>query len=80
MSNIVEIKRQSLRNVPEKLRDLAAAIEAGTHGDVTSALVLIPVAGDVPMAFGFGDQDGDRHPVVVCEMAKVWFVTRQVTR
>lgn len=79
--NVVELRPgPTLRDIPGMLRSLADAVEAGEHGDVGSALVLIPREDDYPLAFGFGEQGGESHPIIVMEQAKVWFVANIVGR
>lgn len=78
---VVALRRgPSLADIPGMLRNLADDVEAGVYGEVPSVLVLMPRSGDYPHAFGFGDQDGEHHPIVTMEIAKVWFATRQVAR
>lgn len=69
-----------LNDVPGRLRLLAEQIEAGEHGEVSGALILLPQAGDYPSAFGFGDIEGQNDPIIVCELAKAWFVANLVRR
>jgi hypothetical protein len=50
---VVTLHESTLRDVPAKLRQLADAIEAGEHGDVSCCGVAI--MGSTMEAFGFGD-------------------------
>jgi hypothetical protein len=74
-AKVVEIRPgPCLQDIPGMLRNLVDMVEAGKYGDVQSMLVISPRDGDSPRAFGFGEQTGDFHPVVVLEQAKSWFV------
>ena len=72
--------RPALNDIPGRLRLLADQIEAGEHGEVEGALVLLPQADDYPAAFGFGDVEGQNDPIILCELAKAWFVNNLVRR
>lgn len=72
--------RPSLNDVPGRLRVLADQIEAGEHGEIYSALVLLPQRNDYPIVFGFGSVDGQNDPIVTCELAKSLFVNNIVRR
>lgn len=69
-----------LTDIPGMLRRIADAIEAGEHGDVAAAFLLLPVAGDYPQVFGWGDVEGGNDPVIQLELAKMWLLTNLVTR
>lgn len=78
---VVQLRESpSLNDIPGMLRKLAEDIEAGVHGDVSSAYVLLPAEGDYPKIFGFGDVTGEFDPIVQCELAKAWFVENRVRR
>jgi hypothetical protein len=72
--------RPPLTDIPGRLRLLADQIEAGEHGDVAGALVLLPRPSDYPSIFGFGDVEGENHPMIVCELAKHVFITHRLNR
>lgn len=62
------------------LRRTADQIEAGEHGEVGTAFLLLPTADDYPKVFGWGDVDGINHPALQCELAKMWLLTNIVSR
>ena len=70
----------SLNDVVGRLRRLADKIEAGDYGEVAGALVVIPVAKNWPHVLGFGDVEGENHPIVQFELAKGWMVNNIVER
>lgn len=50
-------------------------------GDVGSALVILREKGrDWPHVAGYGDVEGDNHPIVLCELAKSLFVNNIIRR
>lgn len=68
--NIVEFPRTNLLNIPEKLRDLAAAIEAGDHRQPSECVVVLN--GDSLDIFGFGCTDGTvAHYLLACAQRKM---------
>lgn len=70
----------SMTDVPGMLRRVADQIEAGEHGDVDAAFLLIPRANNYPSLFGWGDIHGKNEPIIQLEMAKTWLVTRITSR
>lgn len=70
----------ALTDIPGMLRKLADQIEAGEQGEVTSAILLLPVDGDYPRVFGWGDVENINHPALQCEMAKMWLLTHIAAR
>lgn len=81
-AEVVELRDGAplLTDIPGMLRRMADRIEAGEHGEVTTAFLLLPVAGDYPAVFGWGDVEGDRHPALQCELAKMWLLTNMAVR
>jgi hypothetical protein len=69
-----------LSDIPGMLRQLADQIEAGEHGEVRTAFLLLPVAGGYPAVFGWGDVEGENHPALQCDLAKMWLLTNIVSR
>lgn len=69
-----------LTDIPGMLRELAAQIEAGEHGEVATAFLVIPVDDDFPSVFGWGDVAGGNDPVVQFELAKMWLLNNLVAR
>lgn len=69
--NIIEFPRTSLVNIPEKLRHLADAIEAGDHGEAASCVVVLNA--DNLEVFGFGSEmDGTvAHYLLACAQRKL---------
>lgn len=51
--SVVTFTTSTLRDVPTKLRELAASIEAGEHGYVSCCAVVLLV--DTVRVFGYGD-------------------------
>lgn len=76
---IVKFPKANLSEVATELRNLADSIDAGTHGEITTAFVILPNNEDWPAIFGYGTVEGDRHPVVQLELAKAWLVNN-ITR
>lgn len=70
----------SLADVVGMLRQLADNIESGEHGSVESLAVIMPVEGDYPRVFAFGDVEGANEPVLQLELAKMWLLTNLVQR
>lgn len=70
----------TLADIPGHLRQLAEDIESGEYGDVQSLFVLMPIEGDYPTAFGWGDVTGQNDPIIQLELAKAWFVANIVSR
>lgn len=72
-----------LNDIPGHLRAMADGIEAGEEGDYVgteSLIVVIPVSGDYPRIFAFGDVDGVNYPPTQFELAKLWMLTNMVAR
>lgn len=83
MSNVTLIRDGAplLSDVPGMLRALANDIEAGTHGAVESAIVIVPVRDDYPHAFHFGEVNGGTNEAVLqLELAKLWLLNNLVVR
>lgn len=80
MAEIVRLRDQPLcSDIPGQLRQMADMIECGEI-EATSAMLLIPVPGDYPKAFGWGDHLGDLGNIGLLELAKAWFVANKVAR
>jgi hypothetical protein len=69
----------SLADIPGQLRQMAEMIEAG-EVEATSALFIIPRAGDWPKVFGWGDHLSDYGNIAVCELAKTFFMNNNTIR
>lgn len=69
-----------LSDIPGMLRRMADQIEAGEHGDVAVAYLVLPIDEDYPKVFGWGDVAGGNDPVIQFELAKMWLLTNLVTR
>lgn len=69
-----------LNDIPAMRRRLADQVEAGRYGQVTSMLVLMPTVDDDIDIFGWGDSDGWRNPVVLCELAALQLLTNRMER
>lgn len=70
----------ALSDIPGMLRRAADQIEAGAHGEVDAAFLILPVDGDYPHVFGWGDILNGNDPVIQLELAKMWLLTNLVTR
>lgn len=82
MTNVFKFPRSNLSDIPAMLRKLADDIEAGDHGEVPLCLVVLPVSGEWPAIFGFG-QEGDTTDAALIghlELAKSFFVFNQADR
>lgn len=71
---LFEGDRPLLHDIPAMLRKAADDIESGRYGEVQTAYLVLPVPECAPRVFGWGDIDGDRHPVVQFEMARHWLI------
>ncbi len=78
MDNVVHLPAP-LTDIPSKLRELADRIEKGEQ-QASFAMVIIPVEGDWPSVFSFGEDMGDYGRVGVLEVAKGFFVNHKVSR
>ncbi len=79
---VVELRdgRPPLTDIVGRLRHLADEIEAGDYEDVPAAFVLIPRDGGYPVVMGFGNVEGENHPIIQFELAKSIFVNHIVER
>lgn len=68
-----------LNDVPAMMRRVADQIDAGEI-IAPSALFIVPVDGDWPMVFGWGEHLGDHGNIAICEMTKTWFINNNVAR
>ena len=59
-----------LTDIPGRLRFLADEIERGDYGEATTLFVVIPVDNGYPITFGYGNVDGENHPIIQLELAK----------
>lgn len=71
--------RPSLEDIAGRLRWLAGEIEANRI-EATAAYVIIPVENDFPIVYGYGDVNGDNHPIIQFECAKALFVNNLMSR
>jgi len=69
----------ALNDVPGRLRWLAEEIEANRIKS-ESAIVLLPISGDYPRIYGYGDVEGENHPIIQLEMAKTAFILNVMRR
>jgi uncharacterized protein YcsI (UPF0317 family) len=61
------------------MRKLADEIESGeTPAD--AVLCIIPVDGEFPMVFGWGEHLGDLGNIGLLELTKAWFVANTTAR
>lgn len=82
MAEIVALRDGAplLTDIPGMLRQTADQIESGEYGKVDAAFLLLPVDDGYPRVFGWGDVGGGNHPVIQCELAKMWLLTSIVVR
>lgn len=68
---VVEFPHNTLADLPQKLRDLADAIEDGHFGDASECLVVLNA--DTLSVFGFGaEADGTvAHYLLACAQRKL---------
>lgn len=71
--------KPTLNDIPGRFRWLADEIEAGRI-ESSSAIVLFPVSGDYPRIYGYGDVEGENHPIIQLEMAKTAFIVNVMRR
>jgi hypothetical protein len=82
MADVVPLRDAAplLTDIPGMLRRAADQIEAGTYGAVGAAFLLLPDPDGYPRIFGWGDVEGQNHPIIQCELAKAWLVNNIVAR
>ena len=69
----------ALNDVPGRLRWLAEEIEAGRI-ESESAIILLPKSGEHPRIYGYGNVEGENHPIIQLEMAKTAFILNVMRR
>lgn len=69
----------TLDDIPAMMRQLADRIENGEVA-ADSVLCLVPVPGDWPLVFGWGEHLSSEANIGVLEIAKHWFVANTVVR
>lgn len=70
--NVVTLRDTSLTDVPGMLRKAADAIEAGKHGEVSGAVLVLQIGDCADLAvFSFGAIPTTAHTVGLMEAAKV---------
>ena len=78
---IVELRpTPPLTDIVGRLRLMADQIEAGEFGDVPGAFVLLPRDGGYPVVCGFGDVEGENHPIIQFELGKMIFLNSKIER
>lgn len=78
--NVVQLPTAPLTDIPAQLRQLADAIEAGDHGEVTTLFAVKPNGGDYPTVYGWGDVERHNEPIIQFELAKLWLLTHMTAR
>lgn len=75
MTNVTPLRngRPTLSDLPGMMRHVADLIEDG-EVEATSALFIVPVSGDWPQVFGWGEHLGESGNIALCELAKAWFI------
>lgn len=78
---VVPIRDDTTRvnDIPGQLRALADRIESGEL-EAESMLAIIPVEGDWPILFGWGEDLGEYGRIGVLDVMRAWLVGRQVAR
>jgi hypothetical protein len=70
----------NLRNIPERLRYLADQIESGEK-KARSLFVVIPgIKNENPQLYGWGDMDGENHPIIQLALCQHWLMHNMVAR
>jgi hypothetical protein len=69
-----------LSDIPGMLRAMADQIEAGEHGAVDAAFLVVPVSDAFPLLFGWGDVEGTNDPIIQLELAKTWLLNNITSR
>lgn len=79
--NLVQLHdgRPPLNDIPGRLRHLADQIEKGELAPETM-YVIMPRPKDFPRLWGFGNVDGDKHPIIQLELIRHWLVANLVVR
>ena len=70
----------SLGDVVGQIRAFADRIEAGAYGEVSTVFAVMPVAGDYPKFWGWGDITGGNDPVIQLELVKLWLLLNMTAR
>lgn len=66
-------------DIPGQLRQLADRIESG-EVEAETVMCVIPVEGDWPMIFGWGEDLGEFGRIGLLQVAIAWFATRIIAR
>jgi len=78
VAEVVQLHDTSLQDIPAMMRKVADQIEAGEHGEVEAAFLVIPESGRYPHVFAWGNIEGRNDPVIIFELAKAWLLTNLV--
>lgn len=78
--SVVAFPLNNVGDIPTMLRDMAAQIEQGQRGEVSTLFLIIPRQGDYPDLFGWGDIHGFNEPLVQLELVKHWLCQNLVSR
>lgn len=68
-----------VNDIPGQLRALADRIDAG-EVEAESAICVIPMEGDWPTIYGWGEDMGDFGRIGLLQTAVTWFATRITSR
>lgn len=68
-----------VNDIPGQLRALADRIDAGEI-EAESAICVIPVSGDWPIIYGWGEDMGDLGRIGLLQLAVTFFATRITAR
>lgn len=72
--------KPSLNDIVGQLRNLADSIEKGEYGEVGALFALMPVEGEYPRVWGWGDVAGKNDPAIQFELAKMWLMKNLLRR
>jgi hypothetical protein len=73
MAEVVKLRSASVADIPAMLRRMADDLESGRQ-QAEAALFIIPVEGEFPKIFGWGEHMGDYANIAVLEMAKACLI------
>lgn len=76
---LVEIGKPHLHDIPTLLRNLAAEIEAGAHGNVVAGAATFLVEDGEVFVCGWGRTD-DVHSIGLLHLGASWLATHRVER
>jgi hypothetical protein len=79
-AEIIPTPTINLRNIPERLRWLADQIESGEQKARTLFVIIPSIENENPQLYGWGDMDGENHPIIQLALCEHWLLHNLVTR